>query len=289
MPNAILKFNNTIVRDDNQFLSLTDMWKAARSPENKRPSDWLASAQAKELIEYIGDNLNAGISGIENTDKTRGLVVTRKGGTDAGTWAHWHVGLAYAKYLSPAFHVWCNEIVRAYMEGKSVAAPAANDVLHETLSHLAQGFVKISETLAVVADAQRQQASEIAALKAELIALHREHSEARDTAAIGESVAKVQINKPLCAAAKTKAKYLGGRKKEPCFNRKFHIEVRKACGGFVGPWARLPRNKLGQATEAVEEILKRVREDSKLADEHGLTSEQEPLFRGQPRAKVATN
>ncbi len=40
-----------------------------------------------------------------------------RGGPETATWAHWQIGLAYAKYLSPAFHAWCNEVVRGHMEG----------------------------------------------------------------------------------------------------------------------------------------------------------------------------
>jgi hypothetical protein len=30
-------------------------------------------------------------------------------GRTGGTFAHPVIGLAYAKYLSPEFHIWCNE------------------------------------------------------------------------------------------------------------------------------------------------------------------------------------
>lgn len=51
--------------------------------------------------------LNAGKSGIETT----------RGGRAPGTWAHWQIALAYAKYLSPEFHIWCNTVVRDRMNG----------------------------------------------------------------------------------------------------------------------------------------------------------------------------
>jgi hypothetical protein len=33
-------------------------------------------------------------------------------GGDVATRAHWQIGLAYAKSLSPKFHLWCNTVVR---------------------------------------------------------------------------------------------------------------------------------------------------------------------------------
>jgi hypothetical protein len=47
-------------------------------------------------------------------------VIAAKRGKGGGTFAHWQIGLAYAKYLSPEFHMWCNEVVRERMEARSV-------------------------------------------------------------------------------------------------------------------------------------------------------------------------
>ncbi|WP_127089060.1 KilA-N domain-containing protein [Aquabacter cavernae] len=43
---------------------------------------------------------------------TVGQVMTTKRGKGGGTYAHWQIGLAYAKYLSPEFHMWRNTAVR---------------------------------------------------------------------------------------------------------------------------------------------------------------------------------
>ena len=55
-----LAFHGAAIRDRDQNLSLTDMWKAAGSPESKRPNDWLATPTARDFIEFVGENLNAG-------------------------------------------------------------------------------------------------------------------------------------------------------------------------------------------------------------------------------------
>ena len=39
-----------------------------------------------------------------------------KRGRGGGTWAHWQLGLAYTKYLSPEFHIWCNEAIKEYVK-----------------------------------------------------------------------------------------------------------------------------------------------------------------------------
>lgn len=62
--------------------------------------------------------------GISETRKSRfGLVTVKKGGSACDeTVAHWQVALVYAKYLSPAFHMWCIQVVSERMEGKSVSS-----------------------------------------------------------------------------------------------------------------------------------------------------------------------
>lgn len=112
-----LAFNGVPIRDKNEMLSLTDMWKASGSPENREPFNW-ARFEGKAFVEAVA--LSHNLSDAQ--------VMTVKRGKGGGTLAHWQIGLAYAKYLSPEFHMWCNTVVRERMEGKAVPAIPA-DVL----------------------------------------------------------------------------------------------------------------------------------------------------------------
>ena len=100
------------------MLSLTDMWRAAKSDPARQPSNWLGSADAKRFIEtlYI---LEPGNSGVQ----------TKRGGRGIGgsTFAHWQIALAHAKYLSPEFHMWCNTVVRERMEARAGIAALDGD------------------------------------------------------------------------------------------------------------------------------------------------------------------
>jgi hypothetical protein len=104
---VILDYNGVQIRDKGEMLSLTDMWKAAGSPENREPYNW-SRKEGRTFIEAtsIAHNL------------TVRQVITKKQGRNGGTMAHWQIGLAYAKYLSPEFHMWCNQVVREHMEEK---------------------------------------------------------------------------------------------------------------------------------------------------------------------------
>ena len=116
-----LTYNGTLIGRRAEMLSLTDMWRAAGSPDGRAPSDWLALITTKEFVVAVEAGFNAGKSGIE----------TQRGGSGAGrggTWAHWQIGLAYAKYLSVEFHMWCNTVVRAAMEGRSTRVAKPRDL-----------------------------------------------------------------------------------------------------------------------------------------------------------------
>ena len=106
----VLVYNGIEVRRDNEYLNLTDMWKASGGEHSKRPHNWIRYEGAP-FIEFFEENLKARLTRFESIRIVRG-------GKDPATWAHWQIAFAYAKYLSPAFHAWCNEVVRAHLEGK---------------------------------------------------------------------------------------------------------------------------------------------------------------------------
>lgn len=106
-----LTYNNVVIKERDDMLSLTDMWRAAGAEESRRPVDWLRLASTEAFVDHISSIVG----------KSHDEIIQTVRGTDAGTWAHWQIGMAYAKYLSPNFHVWCNQVVRDHMESRSVA------------------------------------------------------------------------------------------------------------------------------------------------------------------------
>jgi hypothetical protein len=112
-PVASLIYNGQLIRDRNEMLSLTDMWRAAGGPEEARPAEWLRHDGTKQFIECVSSALNMGESHILSSVR----------GRNGATYAHWQIGLAYAKYLSPEFHMWCNEVVRERFDGNQSVIP----------------------------------------------------------------------------------------------------------------------------------------------------------------------
>jgi hypothetical protein len=83
------------------------MWKASGSAHVQRPNVWAGLPATKKFMESLAKKVHCLI--IE-------LCFSQRGGKNPGTWAHWQLALAYAKYLSPEFHMWANEVVKERME-----------------------------------------------------------------------------------------------------------------------------------------------------------------------------
>ncbi|MEN6631786.1 MAG: KilA-N domain-containing protein, partial [Candidatus Polarisedimenticolia bacterium] len=60
-----LVYNGAVIRDRNEMLSLTDMWKAQGADPARQPANWLASADAKRFIETL-NVLEPGNSGVQS-------------------------------------------------------------------------------------------------------------------------------------------------------------------------------------------------------------------------------
>ena len=114
MLNSLI-YNDMPIRDRDEMLSLTDMWRAAGGARHQVPAKWLAHDGTKNFVDYLKSTILG-----EDSELFKAL---NEGG-EWNTWAHWQIGMAYAKYLSPEFHAWCNEVVRAHMEGRGVPVQA---------------------------------------------------------------------------------------------------------------------------------------------------------------------
>lgn len=91
----------TALKVSGEMVSLTDLWKGQGSESRNHPKDWLKTDAVKKLTNEL--------SKVDNSP----LLEVRRGHL-GGTYAHWQLALAYAKYLSPALHLAVNDVFRRF-------------------------------------------------------------------------------------------------------------------------------------------------------------------------------
>lgn len=141
-----LVYNGNAIEVTGEMISLTDMWAAGGRDDAKRPANW-ARKEGRSFIEHMADVLNVPV----------GHIIKGTRGKTGQTVAHWQIALAFAKYLSPAFHAWCNEVVRERMEGKTVSVAQLppevlemirrDDGISRMLAHKVTGIEQTVQTL----------------------------------------------------------------------------------------------------------------------------------------------
>lgn len=90
------------------MVNATEMAK----PFGKRPVKWLELPSTKEFLFALTE--------VRKSDS--GLVQTDKGGVNGGcTWMHEDVALEFARWLSPAFAIWCNDRIKELLKNGTTA------------------------------------------------------------------------------------------------------------------------------------------------------------------------
>ena len=99
------------------MVNATEMAK----PFGKLAKDWLSNKSTTEFIHTL-----SAVRGIVLTD----LVVVKQGGNGVqGTWMHEDVALEFARWLSPAFAIWCNDRIKELMQVGFTATPATLEAM----------------------------------------------------------------------------------------------------------------------------------------------------------------
>lgn len=120
----IFNYNDNAVTfrtiDGSLMVNATQMAK----PFGKRAVDWLCLPSTKAfimaLIDMRAQNLNVRKSHIEKRRalnirelRTNNFVKTTRGGRNGGgTYLHEDIAIEFARWLSPAFAVWCNDRIK---------------------------------------------------------------------------------------------------------------------------------------------------------------------------------
>lgn len=144
MASNLIELDGRRISLKGEMVSLTGLWKAAGSDPSKQPAKWRELPSSKDFVAHVADVV---------LRKSDDEIFDVARGRNAQTFAHWHIAMAYARYLDPAFAVRCNEIVRAHME-RSIAPAGFPAELIEMITRtdgivrmLAKKVTKIEHTL----------------------------------------------------------------------------------------------------------------------------------------------
>ena len=112
--NVGLNYRGQKINVRNDLICLTDFWKAVDRPKNKSAPQWLKLPQTTNFIMKLQAKLGASLTVIERCD-------------DKGTFAHWQIALAYAKYLSTDLEMHMNEVYMRFQTGDITLADQIAD------------------------------------------------------------------------------------------------------------------------------------------------------------------
>jgi hypothetical protein len=133
-----LTLNDTPIRtDDDGRVSLNDIHAAAlvegMAAGKYDPRQWSRKPFARKS-GTSGKTSESGGPGWDFIETVAGTLNVRsehimktKRGKGGGTFAHWQIALAYAKYLSPALHMQVNEVYARYKSGDVTLADEIAD------------------------------------------------------------------------------------------------------------------------------------------------------------------
>jgi phage antirepressor YoqD-like protein len=94
---------NSFISGENVMINATQMAK----PFGKEPKHWLLNQSTRDFIQALSEVRN-----LTSAD----LVKVTKGGIEQGTWMHEDVALEFARWLNPAFAIWCNDRIKELLK-----------------------------------------------------------------------------------------------------------------------------------------------------------------------------
>ena len=142
--NQIFQYNGSPITFQIGSTLMVNATQMAKS-FGKQPIDWLKTEQSKEFISVFAELKN-----FSSAD----LVRVTKGGNDKklqGTWMHEDVALEFARWLSPAFAIWCNDRIKELLLNGSTALnniSGNTETLHEALSKIESLTSQLEESRA---------------------------------------------------------------------------------------------------------------------------------------------
>lgn len=137
------------------MVNATEMAKAF----DKRPIIWLQSKSTEEFLNELSKVRNLTLAD---------LVQVTRGGDNPGTWMHEDVALEFARWLSPAFSIWCNDHIKELLttgvttaSDDDAAIAHAMDILQKRLEQAKAEKLILEEKAAAQERVIKEQAPQV--------------------------------------------------------------------------------------------------------------------------------
>lgn len=152
LENQIFQYNGspiTFQKDNSVMVNATQMAK----PFEKSPKDFLKTEQTKRFMQALSE-----VKKILSSDLVK-VVYSDNG----GTWMHEDVAMEFARWLSPAFAIWCNDRIKELLTiGMTATQPTLEQMIDnpDLVIHLATQLKQEREEKAKLeAQTEQQQAT----------------------------------------------------------------------------------------------------------------------------------
>lgn len=207
------------------FVNATEMAKGF----GKTTKDWLRTKQSEEFISSL--------STVRQISPT-GLVQIIQGGNPElqGTWMHEDVALEFARWLSPAFAIWCNDRIKELLQiGFTATQPTIEqlvenpDLIIEVASKLKMLRQQNTEQQKQIAIQNRQ----IDSLTTEVVELQKKTDYIEIILSSKETVTITQIAQDYGMSAKAFNKVLADLKIQRKVNKQWVLYSPYISMGFV--------------------------------------------------------
>lgn len=120
--NQIFQYNGnpiTFYKGDNVVVNATEMAK----PFGKLVGDWIRLKTTTEFAEALSADMQIPISAL--------IQVVKGGNNEQGTWMHEDIALEFARWLSPAFAIWCNKRIKELLQyGMTATQPTLEQMIN---------------------------------------------------------------------------------------------------------------------------------------------------------------